>query len=169
MANRLFTDVAAGLLRQGYRVRFSAKGWSMHPTIKEGEILTVEPVKPSQVHRGDIILYQNLKGLIAHRVVAIEKRNDESQGLGTEQSMKFSTQSSLLSPHHFFFLRGDGGDKNSEPVEPDQILGKVVLIQRNRGAINPNLWKGNIAEIALLLFYRLKRWVLRNMMRIKLK
>jgi signal peptidase I len=30
----------------------------MYPTIKEGEIITVEPIKPSQVKPGDIILYQ---------------------------------------------------------------------------------------------------------------
>jgi len=159
----LFTDVATGLLRQGLGVRFYAKGWSMYPTIKEGEVITVEPVEPSKVKRGDIILYQNLKGLIAHRVVSIEKTSDESRGLRTEQNMNFSTQPSSLGPHHFFFLRGDGEDKGSETIEPRQILGKVVLIEGNRGAINPNLWKAKIERIVLLLFHRLKRRALRNM------
>ena len=144
-------------------------------------MITVQPVEPSQVKRGDIILYRNLKGLIAHRVVAVEKKGDESQGrrfsnlyflrsLFTQSSSLisqslFSPQSPSLNPHHLFFLRGDGEGKDDEPVEPRQILGKVVLIEGNRGAINPNLWKTKIGNITLLLFYRLKRWTLRNIIR----
>ncbi len=45
----------------------------MHPTIKDGETITVEPVKPSGIKRGDIVLYRFEKGVIAHRVVRIEK------------------------------------------------------------------------------------------------
>jgi hypothetical protein len=69
----LFADVVVDLLRRGARVRFQAPGWSMYPTIKNGEVIGVEPVKPSQVKWGDIILYRNGRGVIAHRVVRIEK------------------------------------------------------------------------------------------------
>jgi signal peptidase I len=166
----LFTDTATGLLRQGLGVRFYAKGWSMYPTIKEGEIITVEPVKPSQVNPGDIILYQNMKGLIAHRVVAIQGGSNP-QTLGQRFSILyllrslFFAQASSPNPHRLFFLRGDGEGKGSEAAEPRQILGKVVLIQGDRGAINPNLWKVKIGKIALLLFYHLKRCALRTIFR----
>jgi hypothetical protein len=44
----------------------------MYPTIRNNEVIGVEPVKPSQVKRGDIILYRTDRGVIAHRVVRIE-------------------------------------------------------------------------------------------------
>jgi hypothetical protein len=52
----LFADVSTELLRSGQGIRFRAPGRSMYPTIKEGETITVQPVAPSVVRRGDIIL-----------------------------------------------------------------------------------------------------------------
>ena len=69
----LFTDVCVGLLNQGQSVRFKANGWSMHPTICDGEMINVEPVLPSQVRHGDIILYRSPRGITAHRVIHIQK------------------------------------------------------------------------------------------------
>jgi hypothetical protein len=69
-----FADLATELLERGHSVRFQAPGRSMHPTIREGETITVEPVEPSAVKRGDIILYRSESGVIAHRVICIEKQ-----------------------------------------------------------------------------------------------
>jgi hypothetical protein len=69
----LFADVCVGLLNQGQSVRFKATGWSMQPTICDGEMINVEPVLPSQVRHGDIILYRNPRGITAHRVIHIQK------------------------------------------------------------------------------------------------
>jgi len=71
--HHLFTDVCVGLLNQGQSVRFKANGWSMHPTICDGEMINVEPVLPSQVRHGDIILYRSPRGITAHRVIHIQK------------------------------------------------------------------------------------------------
>ena len=43
----------------------------MHPTIRDGEAITVEPVAPCAVKCGDILLYRGARRVIAHRVVAI--------------------------------------------------------------------------------------------------
>jgi signal peptidase I len=47
----------------------------MHPTIRHGDLITVEPVAPSNLKRGDIILYRLQNGFIAHRLVNIEERD----------------------------------------------------------------------------------------------
>ncbi len=147
----LFTDVATGLLRQGHGVRFYAKGWSMYPTIKDGEMITVEPVVPSQVKRGDILLHHNGRGVIAHRVVRI----------GRKRAL-FNTQNSVLST--FFILRGDASSTCDEPVEADQVLGKVVFVERDGCLIDLDSWKSMILYTSHLCGSRFKRLIIRNIL-----
>ena len=102
MAERLFTDLTATLLRQGHGVRFRAEGGSMHPTIRDGEVIAVEFVEPRDVKRGDILLYRNVKRVLAHRVVAILNPRssilDPPSSILYPQSSIFS-RSSILDPH----------------------------------------------------------------------
>ncbi len=116
LASQLLSDLTAELLSRGTRVRFRPSGRSMYPSIREGELITVEPVVPSDVKRGDIILYRSARGLIAHRVVGSSP-----------------TQSSVLSPH--YFLRGDASLSCDKPVAAQQILGRVVGVERNGRSI----------------------------------
>ena len=74
-ASRIFLEASHEILRLGYAVRFRAGGQSMHPTIKDGEMITVEPVTPGDIKRGDILLYQFKKGVIAHRVMRVERED----------------------------------------------------------------------------------------------
>jgi len=111
-ASKLLLDLTTELLRQGTTVRFRHSGRSMYPSIREGELVTVEPVVASDVTLGDIVLYRSQRGLIAHRVVGSSP-----------------TQSSALNPH--YFLRGDSSLSCDEPVTAKQILGRVVGVKRN--------------------------------------
>ncbi len=115
----VFSDVSAELLRRGARVRFRATGRSMQPTILEGEAVTVEPVAPAAVTRGDIVLYRWERGVIAHRVIHIESKKAEAV-----------TQPSVLSPPSCFILRGDASLSCDTPVQPEQVIGKVVAVER---------------------------------------
>jgi signal peptidase I len=143
----LFLDVSTELLQCGHSVRFKAPGRSMQPTIKEGETITVDPIAPEEVKRGDIILYRTPGGVVAHRVVGIER--------------KMSTQSSSLSPHHLFLLRGDSATTCDAPVAPDQVLGKVISVMRDGRNINPYCLKVKTQRLARLIASRIKRWLLR--------
>jgi signal peptidase I len=145
----LFTDVTAGLLRQGYGVRFHAKGWSMCPTIQDGEMITVEPVVPSQVKRGDILLHHNGRGVIAHRVVRIARK----RAFPNPQDTVLDTS---------FVLRGDASSIYDEPVEANQVLGKVVSVERNGRLIDLGGWKSMIWYASHLCKSRLKRSIIRN-------
>ena len=70
-----FETICSDLLSEGKSVRFRAPGKSMYPVIQDGETLIVEPVAPSVVNAGDIILYKSEEKLIAHRVISIRKVN----------------------------------------------------------------------------------------------
>ena len=44
--------------------------------------------------------------------------------------------SSVLSPQCYYILRGDAATSCDDPVQPDQVLGKVVCVQRNGSRID---------------------------------
>jgi len=115
----------------------------MYPTILNGDEITVEPIRPKAVKVGDIVLYQNEDDLIAHRVVRIENISD--------------TQSSVLSPQSCFALRGDARPACDAPVAAEQILGKVVLIERNGRLIDPYGFKVKLISIVRRFASGLKR------------
>jgi len=87
---QLFIDVSNELLRRGQCVRFQAPGQSMHPTIKEGETITIAPVALFNIKRGDILLYIVGRKIIAHRVVRIKREKSNSK---SHSSANFATQS----------------------------------------------------------------------------
>jgi len=176
-----FEKLCTDLLSEGKSVKFKAPGKSMYPVILDGETLIVEPVAPSAVNVGDIILYKSEEKLIAHRVISIKKINIpntqppafslprgisrseptsggiplESPALGPQFSM---AGASVLSCQYSLILRGDASYSYDEPVYTDQILGKVIAIERNGRSINPygikhklscwgRIWKSRIKRI----------------------
>jgi signal peptidase I len=105
-----FVELMAELLERGACVRFQATGYSMYPAIKDGEIIKVESVEPFQIKKGDVVLYRMKNGIIAHRVIQIERRNGGAP---------------------FFLLRGDTLERCDGVVEPRQVIGRVISVERN--------------------------------------
>jgi hypothetical protein len=132
-----FTETSVELLRGGKSVRFRAPGWSMHPTIRDGEAITVQPVQPAAVKRGDIVLYRCDRGVVAHRVVRIEKRAGDNP---------------------LYVLRGDGPGAVDEPVEPAQVLGRVVSVERAGVRIDPDTWHMYLSRKVRFFGSRLKKF-----------
>jgi len=109
-----FGELADALLRDGDAVRFRAFGGSMAPLIPDGATVTVAPVAPCAVRRGDVVLYRRESGTVAaHRVVRIP---DASQA--------------------GFVVASDVGLLEPETVTASQILGRVRRVgagRRTRG------------------------------------
>ena len=142
-----FTQICTDLLRSGNRVRFRAPGYSMYPTILHEDVITVEPIKPEAIKVGDIVLYRNQNSVIAHRVVRIENKSN----------IHTDSQSSVLSTQSFFILRGDARPADDDPVDAEQILGKVVSFERKGRCMNPYCLKARFIFHARRLASRLKR------------
>ena len=119
----------------------------MYPTILNDDVITVEPIKPTTVRTGDIVLYQVQESLIAHRVVRIEYDSDTFS----------DSQSSVLSPQSYFILRGDASPACDAPVAAEQVLGKVVFIESNCRGIDPYGLNLKMTAIVRRFVYRLKR------------
>ena len=153
----MLPELVSDLLRDGYSVRFNAPGHSMYPTIMANEPVLVEPIDPEEIQRGDIILYRSNGSLIAHRVMGILRDNADDEYFALVKafspgkdhshdcpvSKAGSSNISQGSPHGgsaekiFFILRGDASRTFDEPVKCDQVVGKVISIERNGSSINP--------------------------------
>jgi signal peptidase len=104
------TPEKLALLRQALQVcpmMLDLTGLSMYPAIRPGDRSQVASVDPNDIERGDIILTTRDNRIYAHRVIGI-KGNPPSEWL-----VKGDT---LLSP--------------DPPVRAEDILGRVIAVQR---------------------------------------
>lgn len=131
----MFQTLSRELLENGYGVRFRPGGFSMHPTIRDGETVTVEPVCAESVRRGDILLYRNESRVIAHRVVGI--RSAENSGL-------------------IFTLRGDSLAACDAPIGAEQILGRIVSVERAGREIKLGGRRSRIHSFLVVRWVRLR-------------
>src|ERR1700722_20286546 len=107
--SRLFGALAEDFLAAGTPVRFRAEGQSMRPNLTHNELVTVVPVAPSQVRRGNVVFTREGSGFKAHRVLN-------------------STDS-----HTQFETRGDAG-WSSHRAGHTEVLGRVIYSETSGAA-----------------------------------
>jgi len=101
-------ELASELLRRGEPLRIKARGGSMIPFILDGDMVLIGPAANSEILVGDVICYEISPGrLFLHRVI---RRDGE----------RFVTKGDALA--------------FTDVVFPDQVLGRVVAIER-RGRV----------------------------------
>ena len=107
-------EVIVDLLRRGHAVEFRVRGDSMHPVIREDDVVHVEPSR--EIAAGDVVLVLAQRGLTAHRVVSL--------GDGV------------------VVMRGDNAPEDDDPVAVEQVLGKVEWVVRRgkRRAVTKRRW-----------------------------
>jgi hypothetical protein len=110
-----FTRVLQALLASGETVRFTAPGHSMHPMVRHGDVLVVEPLRaPALI--GDILLYIARGRPVAHRLIAFEPDNGSVA----------------------MILKGDSAVQPDLPVQQEQVIGRVAAIERRGRKVNPS-------------------------------
>lgn len=75
-------EIIAALLRQRTAVSFRAGGPSMNPTIRDGELVTIQPRPPGRILQGSVVLYGVCERLALHRIVTGEKRTGRVFAVG---------------------------------------------------------------------------------------
>lgn len=100
--SKQFQSFVRQCLQAGLRVRFQARGASMSPTIRDGQVVFVKPAQLSSLRRGDIVLANGAHGLRLHRLVEIDCKQN------------------------IFVTRGDSGLQDDAPVPGEEILGIAV-------------------------------------------
>ncbi|MGD0567241.1 MAG: C25 family cysteine peptidase [Candidatus Sulfotelmatobacter sp.] len=100
--SKQFESFSLHCLQAGLRVRFQARGASMSPAIRDGEMVYVKPASQARLRRGDIVLVKSDYGFRLHRLVRADSRRN------------------------VFITRGDCGQQNDPAVRHDQIIGVAV-------------------------------------------
>lgn len=104
------TVLAAEVLKLGHCVRIPTVGTSMYPHIRYGEVIHIQPARLSGLAIGDVAVYVAGRRMVAHRVVS--KGKDEHGP--------------------FVVTKGDSFPASDAPVRPEQVLGKVVAVEKGR-------------------------------------
>ena len=97
--SRLFETISLDLLREGNGIRFQARGASMSPAIRDGEIVHVKSAPLAELRAGDIVLVKGEMGFRLHRLVVADIEQD------------------------VFITRGDCGQQDDPAVSGEQIVG----------------------------------------------
>jgi signal peptidase I len=126
----LFMSLVVRLLQDGHGARFCAVGTSMAPAIQDGDVITVEPIDRTTVQAGDIILYHHRERPVVHRVAQV-RQNTEGRTV--------------------IVVRGDGKAADDAPIEPSQILGKIVAIEPRTESRAARIRRAVTARLGLLL------------------
>ena len=74
--SRLFEAITRELLRGGNGIRFQARGASMSPAIRDGEIVHVKSVAPAELRKGEVVLVKAEMGFRLHRLVVADAEQD---------------------------------------------------------------------------------------------
>ena len=145
-----FTDLSSEILKGGNSIRFKARGSSMLPWIKDGDMLTIQPLTMDQIRPGHVVLYPSVRErLIVHRVLRVQSSGSQK----------------------ILVTRGDASPKSEERIESEKILGRVTRIHRGSKVIqlDRNLWWRLVDKFPLFLHFtysivrfqrRLRRYVI---------
>lgn len=115
LSNSGLLSLMTAVFNKGLPFRFRARGWSMAPFIKDGDVITVHPLKDRKPGIGDVMAFVNpeTNRVVVHRIIA--KR---SAG---------------------FIIQGDSvGNKPDGLIPNENILGKVLEVHRE----GRNIWLG---------------------------
>jgi uncharacterized repeat protein (TIGR01451 family) len=108
--SQLFGVLSQALLSGGLGFRFRARGTSMVPAIRDGELLHVRPVVVEELRQGDIVLFADGHFFRAHRLVLVDRDGD------------------------VFITQGDAGGEADGALSSQQLLGKVVAKEEEDAA-----------------------------------
>lgn len=101
------TNLLLDVLEKGLPFRFRAKGSSMSPFIKNGDVITVVPLSECPPRLGDVvpIIHTRTGDLVVHRIIG-KSRNS-------------------------FLIKGDNATKMDGLFPKTDILGAVKIVERN--------------------------------------
>mgnify|MGYP006292170793 FL=1 len=106
LPSRAFVELIRAVLNKGADFRLRAKGFSMYPFIREGDLVTVAACAADKIRRGDVVAipHPEYGNLIIHRVVRIK--------------------------HGYVKTKGDFNPVSDGWMLKEHIIARVVRVQR---------------------------------------
>jgi hypothetical protein len=111
-----FKHLYTEILHKGGLLRFKARGCSMSPFVRDGAVITVEPVEATNVKFGDVVFCSSKVGTVVHRVVG----------------------KCLLNKEPAFMIRGDYASSSVETFLATEVLGRVVSVEHRGKTVRLN-------------------------------
>ena len=110
LRNADLLELSKDIFRKGKSIRFQAKGWSMRPFIRDGDFIVVSPIKNSSIKTGNVVFCITTENKIkVHRVIRKHEKGNRI----------------------IMFIKGDATFSSPEKVEMQNVIGKVVAVERN--------------------------------------
>jgi hypothetical protein len=115
----------------------------MDPIIRPCDVLHVAPIHAEELSVGDIALYQAGSRILAHRVVRIRAFFPQARqcrsSMRSVRLLKRSASGASPSgePALLITLQGDACTTPDPPVTADQILGKLIGVERQGRHLDP--------------------------------
>jgi signal peptidase I len=113
-ASNLGCDLATEVVGTFGAVYLRVSGTSMAPSIRPGDLVSVQPASVTEVSPGEIVVFAREGRLIVHRVTFSTSSNGE--------------------PH--LVTRGDRARRNDAPVSGSELIGRVTRIERGPSRIS---------------------------------
>ncbi len=106
LSGESLADVLDAVLVTGAAFRFRVAGYSMTPTIRDGDIVVISPFKHLPPRVGEIVAFRHPhnRRLVIHRFLGMD--------------------------HSLALCRGDNRDRFDDPVPEDLLAGVVTTIER---------------------------------------
>ena len=101
-------DLMTDVLATGSALRFKARGWSMTPFIRDGDVITIVPITMDRCRLGEVVAFTHPETghLVVHRIIG---------GNGSD-----------------YLIQGDSAvDETDGIISHDQLLGKVSRVERD--------------------------------------
>jgi ATP-binding cassette, subfamily B, bacterial len=101
-------DFAEKLLDDGINIEVRMQGFSMFPTLKNGEIAQVEKCTTAQVKIGDLLVFKQKNRYIAHRLMKIQQRDGKL----------------------FLLAKGDNNYHFDPLFSENELIGKIKTVRK---------------------------------------
>ncbi|NRF90548.1 signal peptidase I [Paenibacillus frigoriresistens] len=105
-----FVQIITHAINKRGWIELPARGTSMYPFIKKGDICRFVSTLPANLKKGDVILFHTPHGnLVAHRFCRLVTRNEQLH----------------------YLCKGDANLAYDEAIAQEQLIGKMTWIRRN--------------------------------------
>jgi len=138
-------NLSKEILGRGSSVRIPVIGSSMYPLFRKGDNIFIEPVGIERISIGDVIVCQRGKRMVAHRLMKIYQNNERIT----------------------LVTKGDTFPDFDDPIYPEEVLGKVVAVERNGRLIRLNRGLGRLANFVLAKISPFSRWIYPSLRKIR--
>jgi signal peptidase len=133
-----FLELNEEILKRGNYLRFRIKGESMRPFLRDGQVVIVKRLDPSEMRAGDIIFLRFPPSqIVIHRLIKKTLENGKT----------------------VFLTKGDASFHFDPYVYSENILGKIVAIEKGQRYIKLDAPVARLKSIYYVKRFLIKRWL----------